>query len=320
MKLATSLNDFGYYENELLNKLQHFGDVKFKNINLEIGKAPEIFSDGEAVKVFSEKIQEICNKKNLNLVVAHAPVIEDYFLDALENHGNPDYQQNLNVFYNSILLCKYLNIKRIVIHACGYDELSKDVFYAYNKMFYTDILKKAEMYNITVMTENVPQPNMAEDAPFRFATGKELREFVDFINHPLMAVCWDTAHANIDIVARKIGQYQNIIDIGDKLKGLHVADNFGDCHHHTWPFAGNINFDSVMQGLLDVNYDGYFTFEASYTLLHQSNPPYGRKPWVHNGKTVSKLQSPSIELKKKAVDLLYEVGKHILNTYNCLEE
>ena len=320
MKLATSLNDFGCYENDLLNKLQHFGDTKFKNINLEIGKAPEIFSDEVTIKAFADKIREICNKQNLNLVVAHAPVIEDYFLDALKNHENPDYQQNLNVFYNSLLMCKYLGIKRIAIHACGYDELPKDVFYSYNKMFYTDLLTVAEKYGITIMTENVPQPNMAEDTPFRFATGKELREFVDFINHPLMAVCWDTAHANIDVVARKVGQYQNIIDIGDKLKGLHVADNFGDCHHHTWPFAGNVNFDSVMQGLLDVNYDGYFTFEASYTLLHQSNPPYGRKPWVHNGKTVSELQSPSIELKKKAVDLLYEVGKHILNTYNCLEE
>ena len=51
------------------------------------------------------------------------------------------------------------------------------------------------------------------------------------------------------------------------------------------------------QGLLDVQYDGYFTFEASYTLL-----------------------SPSLELKKQAVDLLYEVGKYILETYQCFEE
>ena len=46
------------------------------------------------------------------------------------------------------------------------------------------------------------------------------------------------------------------MDIGDKLKGLHISDNFGDSHHHSWPFAGIINFDSVMQGLVDVNYDG----------------------------------------------------------------
>ena len=75
-----------------------------------------------------------------------------------------------------------------------------------------------------------------------------------------------------------------------------------------------------MQALLDVNYDGYFTFEASYTLFHQNNPPFGRKAWEHNGKVISTLQSPPLELKKRAVDLLYEIGKYILTTYHCFEE
>ena len=110
------------------------------------------------------------------------------------------------------------------------------------------------------------------------------------------------------------------MDIGDKLKGLHISDNFGDSHHHSWPFAGRINFDSIMQGLMDVNYDGFFTFEASYTLIHHNNPPYGRTAWSNNGETVTKLLDPPIYLKKQAVDLLYEIGKYILETYGCFEE
>ena len=121
-------------------------------------------------------------------------------------------------------------------------------------------------------------------------------------------------------MARKIGQYENILAIGDKLKGMHISDNFGDTHHHSWPFAGNINFDSVLQGLLDVKYDGLFTFEASYTLLHQNNPPYRRAEFDYKGETVTRLLNPSLELKKKAVDLLYETGKYLLEIYDCLEE
>ena len=154
----------------------------------------------------------------------------------------------------------------------------------------------------------------------KLVTGKELRDFVDYIDHPLMGICWDTAHGNCCQKARSFGQYKNIMDIGDKLKGLHISDNFGDSHHHSWPFAGIINFDSVMQGLVDVNYDGYFTFEASYTLLHRYNLPYRRQPWEHNGETIEKLVNPSIELKKQAVDLLYETGKYILKTYDRFEE
>ena len=81
-----------------------------------------------------------------------------------------------------------------------------------------------------------------------------------------------------------------------------------------------INFDSVMQGLIDAKYDGYFTFEASYTLIHENNSPYTRQAWEYNGETVRKLISPPIELKRQAVDLLYETGKYILETYNCFEE
>jgi sugar phosphate isomerase/epimerase len=104
------------------------------------------------------------------------------------------------------------------------------------------------------------------------------------------------------------------------LKGLHISDNFGDVHHHSWPFAGVVNFDSVMQGLLDVSYDGFFTFEASYTLLHQNNLPYHREPWEYKGEEVTTLLNPSVELKKKAVDLLYETGKYMLESYHCFEE
>ena len=122
----------------------------------------------------------------------------------------------------------------------------------------------------------------------------------------------------IRLSASKIGS--GITAIGDKLKGLHISDNFGDSHHHSWPFAGVINFDSVLQALADAAYDGYFTFEASYTLLHSKNPPYGRRPFEHNGQTVTKLLDPSVGLKKQAVDLLYETGKYLLQTYDCFEE
>ena len=75
-----------------------------------------------------------------------------------------------------------------------------------------------------------------------------------------------------------------------------------------------------MQALLDVKYDGYFTFEASYTLLHQYNAPYERQAWEKDGKKVEKILNPSIGLKQKAVDLLYDVGQYLLETYGCYEQ
>ena len=136
-----------------------------------------------------------------------------------------------------------------------------------------------------------------------------------------MGVCWDTAHGNLHPDACALGQYDNIVAIGDKLHALHISDNFGgSLHHHSWPYAGIINFDSVMQGLLDVHFTGPFNYEASYTLLHHNNMPVRRKAWEHDGKTVTKLLDPPIGLKIEAVNLLFNIGKHILDTYDCFEE
>ena len=246
-------------------------------------------------------------------VVSHAPCLHNPCLGVLKNPDDEEYNANIRAICRSIEICNILGIKRIVVHACANNTFTSKEFYQYNKKFYSDILKNTEKYNITIMTENW------DNCLTHFSTGQQLRSLIDFINHPLLGACWDTAHGNIDTLSRDIGQYKNIIDIGDKLKGLHISDNFGDTHHHSWPFAGIINFDSVMQGLLDVNYDGYFTFEASYTLLHQKNLPYSRQEWHHNGEVVTKLLNPSVELKKKSIDLLYETGRHILETYNCFE-
>ena len=49
---------------------------------------------------------------------------------------------------------------------------------------------------------------------------------------------------------------------------LHIQDNFGNDDHHIMPYFGSMNIDSVMHGLNDIGYKGYFTFEAD-AKLHQ---------------------------------------------------
>ena len=309
MRLATSTGDFSFYVKNITEKIENFEGRKFKYINLEqTGNIPEFFQDGDGWMRLADEWGNAAAKAGAEFVVSHAPC-----LDGIE-HDEETYKNNLRAIRRSIGVCQLLGIKRIVVHACTENGISKKEFYEYNERFYKDLLDLSERYSINILTENV------DKASFYFSTGEVMREFLDYMDHPMLNACWDTAHGNIDLVARSRGQYNNIVALGDRLKGLHISDNFGDSHHHSWPFAGVINFDSIMQGLLDVDYDGYFTFEASYTLLHQSNPPFGRKPWEHNGQTVTKLQSPPIYLKKQAVDLLYEVGKYILDSYGCFEE
>ncbi len=316
LKIATTTTDFCGYVSGVPEEVKCFENSKFRNLNLELTAAtPEFYSDDENDwKKFAKRLANAREEAGVRYVVAHAPCLHNPIPEALQNPDNETYKTNIRVLRRAIEVFHYLGIDRVVVHACASENFSVEEFYQYNKMFYGDLMDLAEKYNITIMTENW------DNNKYHLSTGKEMRDFIDYIGHPLLAACWDTAHGNIDSVARELGQYENIVALGDKLKGVHISDNFSHGHLHSWPFAGVINFDSVMQGLIDVNYDGYFTFEASYTLLHKNNPPaYRRIPWEFNGKTVTKLQNPSLELKKQAVELLYETGKYILETYNCFE-
>lgn len=313
MKLATSTGDYGRFLSTT-DAIRTFKDTPFKYINLEqTAQSQDIFlgDSDNGWKQLADEWGNAAAEAGVKFVVSHAPCLEDADLP----QDSETYARNIRALRRSIEVCHILDIPRVVVHACTNTTNSVEQCFAYNKKWYTDLLDLAEKHNITIMTENVA------DVRHLFATGEQLRAFLDYMDHPLLAACWDTAHCNLDTTAREIGQYNNLIAVGDKLKGLHISDNFSDGgHHHTWPFAGNICWDQVLQGVLDVNYDGYFTFEASYTLKHHKAPPRSRKPWEHNGELVTKLLDPSLELKKKANDLLYETGKYLLETYNCFEE
>ena len=314
MKLATSTGDFSWYTNSVSEEIRSFKDSKFRYINLEQpGSLPAYFAESDDDwKRLADEWGNAAADAGVTFVVSHAPCLRMPGSNHLQPADEETYRVNLRAFRRSIEICHVLNIDRIVVHACPNG--NKEEFYKYNYRFYRDMFDLMEKHQISVLTENFDYPGL------HLSTGDDLREFIEYVDHPLLAACWDTAHGNMNSETRKISQYQNIIAIGDQLKGLHISDNFGDCHHHSWPFAGIINFDSVMQGLVDVNYDGYFTFEASYTLLHHKNIPYHREPWEHNGQIVTKLLDPSIELKKSAVELLYETGKYMLEAYNCFSE
>lgn len=317
MRLSTSTGDFGGFEDAVADRIQYFKDTKFKYINLE-QTGPHtsaiLCDEGEGWRKLADDFGEAAVKAGVTYVVSHAPC-----LDAFETLTDENYEVTLRAVRRSIEICHMLGIKRTVVHASSNASFDAGEFYRRNKIFYRDMFDLMEKYDITVMVEN-----MHKRPVYTFSTGAEIRQFLDEVDHPLLGACWDTAHAYRNEQAKPLGQYENLVALGHRLKGLHISDNFGNVgHHHTWPFAGAINFDQVMQGLLDVNYDGYFNFEASYTILHHVNKPYGefhRKPWEHNGELVTKLYDPPVHIKQKAVDLLYDIGRYMLETYDCFEE
>ena len=111
---------------------------------------------------------------------------------------------------------------------------------------------------------------------------------------------------------QELPQHEALKILGDKVRALHIQDNMGNDDHHTFPFTGTLNFDSIMHGLQDMNYKGYFTFEADNMPASASR----RRKFEEDTRC---LQLP-VEFRRKYEAILYDIGRFILTKYNCFEE
>ena len=75
--------------------------------------------------------------------------------------------------------------------------------------------------------------------------------------------CWDTGHAHI----RTEKQGEDIRAIGDRLRVLHIHDNYGTVDNHNPPYFGNIDWQEVVRALKDIRYQGTFNYEVNLTTL-----------------------------------------------------
>jgi sugar phosphate isomerase/epimerase len=161
-----------------------------------------------------------------------------------------------------------------------------------------------------ILTENTTHATLPEGR-FYMYTGKEMVDFIEYIDHPLFQAVWDTGHGTTEG-----SQYDNIVALGKHLKGLHVHDNNGKADEHTMPYTGVLNLDQVMNALLDIGYEGYFTFEALNVLRAAKDGRQPRQKFERD----TRLANPSLEMQIDMERLLYHVGKHALTAYDCFEE
>ena len=305
MKLASTTCDFARYNISDKERIKYLADAGFKYIDFDFYS--QVTTDSEFYKdtwkQYTYDLREYGEKLGVKFVQAHAPNS-----NPLQQNGK-DWDVLLQITKNSIEACEILGIKNNVYHAGWDGPISTEEYYKRNLEFLQLLMPIMEKTGVTMLVENSTKVNMTTNR--YFITGKDMSDFIEYVNHPLVAVCWDTGHANCEG-----NQYKEIIDLGKNLKGLHVNDNRGERDEHLLPYCGTTNFDEVIKALIDIKYDGYFTFECCSTLRPA-------KYWLGNRREFADsniICDPTVELDRKHEVLLYMTGKHMLSSYGIFEE
>jgi sugar phosphate isomerase/epimerase len=248
-----------------------------------------------------DKIKNLASELGMQFVQAHSQGGNPL------NHWETDFIVAATL--RSIEICARLGIKNTVVHPGCRLGLSKEEWFKECKAFYDKLLPTAEKFGVNVLCENSTQA--CAPGYYWANSGKDMREFIEYVNHPNFHVCWDTGHANCEG-----SQYDEIMALGEHLYAIHYNDNHGNADEHILPYFGTLNHDEVMHALIDVGFKGYFTLECDSSLRQP-------KSWLGDRREFKKDEraiKPPAFMQQDLEKLLYKTAKYLLETYDLFEE
>lgn len=304
MRIATTTGDFSHYIASFEDHIRELHRAGFRYIDLNLyylsAESP-LMQEGWQERVLA--LKTLAEELGMTFVQAHSP------------GGNPLWQDEARVeallaaTIRSIEICQLLGIKNTVVHPGARHHIGKEEWFRLNKPFYEKLFPAMERCGVNVLCENSSEQNTGKGCYYLY-TGQDMREFIEYVDHPQFGGCWDTGHANM------VGsQYDSILAVGDKLWAIHYNDNRGERDDHLIPFMGTMNHDEVIKALIDAKFGGWFTLECGCELLLY----HRRRKFGEDDKTL-KLKNPTLFMQQRLEALLYETAKWMLQTYELFEE
>ena len=299
MKLCTTTEDFAAYYTSDIEKIRELAAAGFRYADLSMynNEAAAYMHDNwrEDIKCLKEE----ADKLDITFAQAHSPAFET--LETLSPTEDPVEKTKQTI--RSIEICGELGIPMTVVHAGVKRNTPQEETFRLNKEFYEKLLPAMEKTGVMVLVENVGIAD--NNGRFYMNSAQRLLDFMDYFDHPLLGICWDIGHANVFGA-----QHDEIVKLGKHLKAIHYNDNDKVKDLHTSPFLSTLDNDDAMRGLVDANFQGPFTFEATSKIQHKL-----RRFEKQKGQSGASL--PVARAYEKA---LYETGKYLLSTYNVFED
>ena len=307
MKIATTTGDFSRFCKNDEERIRELYRAGFRYIDLSMYTFKpkcEYMQDGWRESV--ERIRNLADELGMTFVQAHSqggnalsadPSHVDFLIKATER---------------SFEICRLLGIKNTVVHSGHAVGIGKEEWFERNKLFYERLLPMAERCGVNILCENSTKSNM--DGRYFINDGRDMLEFIKYVDNPLFHGCWDTGHANCEG-----SQYDEIMTLGKELYAIHYNDNHGKKDDHIAPFLGRLNHDEVINALIDVDFKGYFTLECDASLVSYELWT-GHRRHYDNQRGENKLSEPQLFMQRHIEAMMYETSEWMLSSYGLLEK
>lgn len=200
------------------------------------------------------KIKEILDKTGLEVEQTHEP---SKWLD----YSADEYKE---IMQRAFEASKMVGAKNIIIHADKYlpDENGYDADKALATVyeFYAPFVEYAINNNLGVAVENLFEGDKTKRARYTSKIEEQLA-IINKFDHPLVTACWDFGHGQASYGKESLEQMKKL---GSLLSSTHVHDNIYQLDLHGDIFSGEIDWETAMKYLREMDYKGKFTLEPVY--------------------------------------------------------
>jgi len=244
-------------------------------------------------KTFFENILNIAKKNNIEIGMTHAPYCMVF------RSNREEYEQTQQHTIRAIYATKILESPYIVVHPVLHPDFNNgqnpERAFQANIDYFKGLVPALKETGVVACIENLYWGERKDPkTPNSCTTPAQLIKIIDTLNEmygPHFAACLDTGHATIS--------GEDAIDfvqkLGDRLRVLHIQDNFGVLDNHVVPGRGVIDWPAFMEVFLASGYQGTFNFEVD-GYLDDFN-----KKWFDTDVITQSLKT------------LYQIGKALLN-------
>jgi len=159
--------------------------------------------------------------------------------------------QTIRCFTELIKKGTDIGIKNYVVHPSGepIEEVTRAERMTCAKESLAKLAEIAEKYHATIAVENLP----------RTCLGRNSDEILELLSaHPGLRVCFDTNH----LLEEESVSF--LRKVGNKILTLHVSDYDFLNERHWMPGEGEIDWQKVLAGLKEIQYQGSWMYEVAY--------------------------------------------------------
>lgn len=249
---------------------------------------------------WQEKVEALGNtaaKLGVTFPQSHLPYVPGCCLSRWEAFRSEEFRQRFFEYIRRAYHAnKMLGIPWTVLHplTCPEYNYERKATQEENHRLFDRFVELGVKLGVGTAIENMPASVERSLGQVYCQHYEELIELTDSFREPLVGICWDTGHANV----ARLEQRRALNAIGSRLKVLHINDNHTrGWDEHLLPYIGDVDWDSVLRGLVEIDYDGTLNYETGNTSANASG-------W----------------LQLEYMKLAYQNGKYLAERFETLKQ